>query len=76
MKHSSQSKTWDEWLTHKLFSGHWNTPHKLGGTPGNLGPTWQPCAKLLYNSDCCPEISRSEGQTNATKETHIYFKIQ
>jgi len=29
MQHSSQSKTWDEWLTHKPFSGYWNTPHKL-----------------------------------------------
>jgi len=51
MQHSSQSKTHPQALLRALE----HTTHT--GTPGYLGPTGQPHAKLLYNSECCLKLA-------------------
>jgi len=74
MQHSSQSKIWDEWLTHKPFSGHWNTPINWNSRIFRANLTT--LCKTAVQFWMLLEISRSQGHTNTTKETHIYFKIR
>ena len=55
----------------------WPTnPSQGTGTPGYVGPTGQPHAKLLYNSECCLKLADLKAIQTQQRKTHIYFKIR